>query len=64
MDFDYEELIGDRETTARRLIAFCGLEWNDACFRPEDNRRSVRTASFWRARQPVYTTSVERWLRL
>jgi len=63
LDLDYEELVGARETLTRRLIAFCGLEWNDACLHPENNRRSVRTASFWQARQPVYTTSVQRWRR-
>jgi len=44
-------------------VAFCGLEWDDACLAPERNQRVVNTASRWQARQPVYTTSVERWRR-
>ena len=58
---DYERLVSDRETETRRLISFCKLEWNDACLRPEANRRAVATASVWQARQPVYRTSMERW---
>jgi hypothetical protein len=63
IEVDYENLIADRETVTRRLIAFAGLEWSDACLAPERNERAVLTASVWQARQPVYATSVERWRR-
>jgi hypothetical protein len=56
-------LIAEREVETRRLIAFCGLDWNDACLKPERNGRVVKTASLWQARQPVYETSIERWRR-
>jgi len=59
----YEDLIADRETRSRELIAFSGLEWNEACLVPEQNERAVRTASVWQARQPVYKTPVARWRR-
>jgi hypothetical protein len=61
LEVDYEALIGDREQVTRGIIAFCGLDWDDACLRPEHNNREVRTASLWQARQPVYATSVARW---
>jgi tetratricopeptide (TPR) repeat protein len=60
-EVDYEALTADPEPMTRRLIAFCGLAWDEACLRPQDNRRLVRTASIWQARQPVYRSSVERW---
>ena len=63
LDIDYEELIANREEVTRRLIGFVGLDWDDACLRPESNPRPVKTASMWQARQPVYGTSVERWRR-
>ncbi|MGH7052502.1 MAG: tetratricopeptide repeat-containing sulfotransferase family protein [Stellaceae bacterium] len=63
LEVDYERLIADREAETRRLIAFAGLEWEEACLYPEQNRRTVKTASAWQARQPVYTTSIERWRR-
>ncbi len=61
IEIAYEDLIADREAVTRRLIAFSGLEWHDACLQPERNTRAVATASLWQARQPVYGTSVGRW---
>ena len=63
IEVEYEKLIADREAELRRLVAFCGLHWNDSCLAPERNGRSVKTASLWQARQSVYATSIERWRR-
>ncbi len=63
LEVDYEALVADPEPHARRLIAVCGLEWNDACLAPHRNTRKITTASIWQARQPMYRTSVERWRR-
>jgi hypothetical protein len=63
LEIDYEELVSNREVVTRRLIAFCGLDWHDACLQPERNERTVTTASLWQARQPIFTSSVERWRR-
>ena len=63
IEVDYETLIANREAETRRLVEFCGVPWDDACMHPEQNERTVLTASKWQARQPVYTTSVERWRR-
>lgn len=57
----YEDLILEREETTRKLIRFCGVEWEDSCLQPEKNERSVLTPSVWQVRQPVYRTSLERW---
>jgi tetratricopeptide (TPR) repeat protein len=62
-EVEYERLIADRAAETRRLVAFCGLEWDDACLTPERNGRAVKTASLWQARQPVYETSIDRWRR-
>jgi tetratricopeptide (TPR) repeat protein len=61
LEIQYEELVADREPLTRKMIKFCGLDWNEACLYSERNRRPVRTASVWQARQPVYKTSVARW---
>jgi tetratricopeptide (TPR) repeat protein len=61
LDVDYEDATAAPEPTARRLVAFCGLDWDPACLEPERNPDAVRTASKWQARQPIYRTSVERW---
>jgi hypothetical protein len=63
LDVDYEELIADREAVSRRIMAFCGLRWDDACLQHESNERTIRTPSQWQARQPIYRSSVARWRR-
>ena len=61
LDVQYEDIVADQEGQARRLIEFCGLEWNAACLDFHNTQRSVRTASVTQVRQPIYTSSVERW---
>lgn len=60
-EFDYEDLVADQEGMSRRLIEFCGLEWDDACLNYYENDSAVKTASIWQVRQKIYTSSVERW---
>jgi tetratricopeptide (TPR) repeat protein len=63
LEFRYEDLVEDQEAISRRLIAFCGLPWDDACLRFHETDRPVHTASHWQVRQPIYRSSVERWRR-
>ncbi|HLZ83660.1 MAG TPA: sulfotransferase [Caulobacteraceae bacterium] len=63
IDVDYEELVANPEAMSRRLVAACGLPWDDACLRPERNERVVRTASKWQARQTITQASAGRWRR-
>ena len=62
-DISYEQLVADNENQARKLIDFCGLPWNDACLESHKTERKVRTASLTQVRQPVYTSSIDRWRR-
>jgi tetratricopeptide (TPR) repeat protein len=61
LDVRYEDLVADNEVQARRLIEYCGLEWNDACMESHKTKRPVRTPSVTQVRQPIYTSSIERW---
>lgn len=63
LDVYYEDIVQNREAEAKRMIEYCGLEWNDACLESHKQARPVRTASFLQVRRPVYTSSVERWRR-
>jgi tetratricopeptide (TPR) repeat protein len=63
IEVDYEDLTSAPEPVIRRIIAACGLTWNDACLRPESNPRAVKTPSKWQTRQPIYRSSVARWRR-
>jgi tetratricopeptide (TPR) repeat protein len=61
LDVQYEEVVGGLEEQARRIIARCGLEWDDACLDFYRTQRSVRTASAAQVRQPIYHSSIGRW---
>jgi len=60
VEVEYEDMVTDLPSQARRLIEACSLEWDDRCL---DHRggSSVRTASRWQVRQPIYTSSMNRW---
>ena len=61
LEVQYEELTNDLEGIARRLIDYCGLEWQPACLEFHKTSRPVRTASSAQVRQPLYKHSVQRW---
>jgi hypothetical protein len=61
IEVQYEEVVDDLETQAKRLISFIGLEWDSACLEFYKNKRQIRTASFEQVRKPIYRTSVGRW---
>jgi tetratricopeptide (TPR) repeat protein len=61
LDLRYEELTSSQEDVSRRLVEFVGLEWDDACLRFYDTRRTVWTASIDQVRRPIYRSSVGRW---
>ncbi|MGV8997271.1 MAG: sulfotransferase [Parvibaculaceae bacterium] len=60
---DYEDVVGDIETSARRITAHCNLDWEPACLDFHKNERVVKTASVAQVRRPLYQTSVARWKR-
>jgi tetratricopeptide (TPR) repeat protein len=61
MEVRYEDVVADLEGEARRMVDFLGLPWNDGCLRFERTARIVRTASVNQVRQPIFTTSIDRW---
>ena len=61
LDVRYESLTADLEGEARRIVAFCGLEWNERCLQFHENPRVVRTLSQAQVRQPLFKSSIGRW---
>ena len=57
----YEELVADPEAVSRRLVAACGLDWDERCLSFYRTERVVQTASKLQVRQPIYHRSVGRW---
>ncbi len=61
MEIRYEEIVGDLEGQARKLINFCGLDWDDRCLAFHENRAAITTPSGAQVRQPIYASSIGRW---
>jgi tetratricopeptide (TPR) repeat protein len=60
LDVDYEELVAKPEEGIRRMLEFCGLEYDAACLEFQNVKRAVTTASAVQVRQPLYSSSVHR----
>jgi tetratricopeptide (TPR) repeat protein len=61
LEVSYEETVADLEGVARRLVSWCGLEWEPACLKFYQGKQPVRTASVTQVREPIYTRAVGRW---
>ena len=57
----YEDVVADTETQAKRLIEFLGLPWDDKCLDFHKSDRPVKTASVAQVRKPIYKSAVQRW---
>jgi tetratricopeptide (TPR) repeat protein len=57
----YEEVVTDLETQVRKILDFCGLEYEDACLDFHESNRNVHTASSEQVRQPIYTDGLTQW---
>lgn len=61
LEIQYQDLVSDQDAMSRKLVDFCGLEWDDACIAFHDNKRFAATTSYDQVRKPMYTSSVGRW---
>lgn len=64
LDIAYEDLVGDTEQAARRVLDWCGLDWDPSVLDTTDDMRPATTASAAQVRQPVYRSSVGKWRHL
>ena len=60
LDVRYEDVVADLEGQVRRIIAYCGLPWDDHCLTFYKTDRPVRTESA-QVRRPIYNSAVGRW---
>jgi tetratricopeptide (TPR) repeat protein len=62
VDVSHEAIVTDPERRIRWLVSeACGLDWDPACLLFHETKRTVRTASVAQVRQPIFTTSLQRW---
>ena len=63
LDVHYEETVTDLEGQVRRILAHCGLPFEERCLRYYENERAVRTASSEQVRRPIYRDALGKWRR-
>lgn len=54
LDFSYDSLVREPRPAVQRLLAFCGLDWNEACVDFAHRPASIKTASVWQVREALY----------
>ncbi len=58
---DHEAVVDDLEGNVRRILDFCGLEFEPSCVEFYKTERSVRTASSEQVRQPIFRDGLDQW---
>jgi tetratricopeptide (TPR) repeat protein len=61
LQLSYEALVADQEGETRRLLAHCGLDWDEACLSFHENKAAVATPSAAQVRRPINADAVGRW---
>ena len=61
IDFDYDAFVADPEPALRRLLHVLQLPWDDGLLEFHARRSTVKTASYWQVRQPLYRDASGRW---
>jgi len=57
----YEDVVAETESQVRRMLDFCGLQFEESCLQFHQTERAVRTASSEQVRQPIYAGALEHW---
>jgi tetratricopeptide (TPR) repeat protein len=57
----YEDVVHDLEGNVRRILEFCGLEFEPACVEFYKTQRNVYTASSEQVRQPIFHEGLFQW---
>jgi tetratricopeptide (TPR) repeat protein len=58
---EHEEVVDDLEGNVRRILEFCGLEFEPQCVEFYKTERSIRTASSEQVRRPIFKEGIDQW---
>ena len=61
LDLNYEDLVQDPDNYAKKLVEFCGFEWNENYLEFHKTVNPSFTFSEIQVRQPIATKRVQRW---
>ncbi len=54
----YEDLVASPSEWTDKMLTFCSLTKDEACYKPHESRRTVATASLAQVRQPIYKSAI------
>ena len=57
----YEDVVENLERNVRRILEYCGLEFQPACMEFHKTQRSVRTPSSEQVRRPIFREGLDQW---
>ncbi|HWX26764.1 MAG TPA: sulfotransferase [Steroidobacteraceae bacterium] len=57
----HEDVVEDLEGNVRRILNFCGLEFESQCVEFHKTERSIRTASSEQVRRPIFKEGLDQW---
>jgi len=60
-NISYENLLNNQEIETKKLLNFCGLDWDESCLNFYRNKRAVSTASTNQVRKNIYKSSMNSW---
>ena len=52
-------LVKDQENQSKKLVDFCGLDWDPSCLSYHKENNAIKTVSIAQARKPIYNTSID-----
>ncbi|PKG82148.1 hypothetical protein CXF85_14725 [Colwellia sp. 75C3] len=58
---NHEDVVDDLERQVRRMLDFCGLEFEQSCLDFHKTQRNIKTPSSEQVRQPIYKSATEQW---
>ncbi|MBF0446209.1 MAG: sulfotransferase, partial [Magnetococcales bacterium] len=61
LTINYEDVVEDLEGCARKMLGYIGVAWEQQVLKFNELKRTVKTASVWQVRQPIYKSSKAKW---
>ncbi|WP_338027434.1 sulfotransferase [Colwellia maritima] len=58
---NHEDVVENLETQVRRMLDFCGIDFEQSCLDFHKTKRTIKTPSSEQVRQPIYKSATEQW---
>ena len=58
---EHEDVVENLDANVRRILDFCGLEFEPQCVEFYKTERSIRTASSEQVRRPIFKEGIDQW---